>query len=244
MTRIAFCDDDAALLHQMQDFLEQYRALRGVQLELFPYTKPMELLADIEAGVRFDVLFLDVLMPGINGINAAREIRQYDTAVQIIFVTSSSEFAVQSYVVGAYYYQLKPIWKDSFFRLTDAVLAECRKRTQHSLILRCKTGISRIDLDQLLYCEVLGRTLLFHLVDGTVLESTGSMDELARQLTPHESFLRTHRSFLINMEYIQNISTRAVTLTNLAQIPIPHGKSAEIRRQYLEYAFRRKQVMI
>ncbi len=131
MTRIAFCDDDAALLHQMQDFLEQYRTLRGVQLELAPYTKPVELLADIEAGVRFDVLFLDVLMPGINGINAAREIRRYDTAVQIIFVTSSSEFAVQSYVVGAYYYQLKPIWKDSFFRLTDAVLAECRKRTQH-----------------------------------------------------------------------------------------------------------------
>ena len=92
---------------------------------------------------------------------------------------------------------------------------------------------------------VCGQYILrFRLVDGTVLESTGSMDELARQLTPHESFLRTHRSFLVNMEYIQNISTRAVTLTTLAQIPIPHGKSAEIRRQYLEYAFRRKQVMI
>ena len=180
MTRIAFCDDDAALLHQMQDFLEQYRTLRGVQLELAPYTKPMELLADIEAGVRFDVLFLDVLMPGINGINAAREIRRYDTAVQIIFVTSSSEFAVQSYVVGAYYYQLKPIWKDSFFRLTDAVLAECRKRTQHSLILRCKSGVTRITLDSLEYCEVQGRTLVFHLLDGTVIESSGSMDELAR----------------------------------------------------------------
>ena len=178
MTRIAFCDDDAALLHQMQDFLEQYRALRGVQLELFSYTKPMELLADIEAGVRFDVLFLDVLMPGINGINAAREIRQYDTAVQIIFVTSSSEFAVQSYVVGAYYYQLKPIWKDSFFRLTDAVLAECRKRTQHSLILRCKTGISRIDLDQLLYCEVLGRAAGCHRAGRhpAVAAGTGALD--------------------------------------------------------------------
>ena len=209
MTRIAFCDDDAALLHQMQDFLEQYRALRGVQLELFSYTKPMELLADIEAGVRFDVLFLDVLMPGINGINAAREIRQYDTAVQIIFVTSSSEFAVQSYVVGAYYYQLKPIWKDSFFRLTDAVLAECRKRTQHSLILRCKSGVTRITLDSLEYCEVQGRTLVFHLLDGTVIESSGSMDELARQLADYPGFLRPHRSYLVNMEYIQNITAKS-----------------------------------
>ena len=164
--------------------------------------------------------------------------------MQIIFVTSSSEFAVQSYVVGAYYYQLKPIWKDSFFRLTDAVLAECRKRTQHSLILRCKSGVTRITLDSLEYCEVQGRTLVFHLLDGTVIESSGSMDELARQLAPYEIFLRPHRSFLVNMEYVQNISSRAVTLTNLVQIPIPHGKSSDIRRQYLEYAFRRKQVML
>ena len=70
------------------------------------------------------------------------------------------------------------------------------------------------------------------------------VDELARQLAPYEIFLRPHRSFLVNMEYVQNISSRAVTLTNLVQIPIPHGKSSDIRRQYLEYAFRRKQVML
>ena len=78
------------------------------------------------------------------------------------FLTSSAEFAVESYVVGAYFYQLKPIWEDSFFRLTDSVIAECRRADQRSLILRCKTGISRIDLDQLLYCEVLGRTAGCH----------------------------------------------------------------------------------
>ena len=60
------------------------------------------------------------------------------------------------------FYQLKPIWEDSFFRLTDSVIAECRRADQRSLILRCKTGISRIDLDQLLYCEVLGRTAGCH----------------------------------------------------------------------------------
>ena len=253
MIQIAFCDDDQTVLDQLSALLEKYRAQRCVQIQCTAFHSPLDLLAEIEKGTRYDILFLDVIMPAENGITAAKEIRQYDNVVKIIFLTSSAEFAVESYVVGAYFYQLKPIWEDSFFRLTDSVIAECRRADQRSLILLCKTGISRIDLDQLLYCEVLGRTLLFHLVDGTllfhlvdgtVLESTGSMDELARQLTPHESFLRTHRSFLINMEYIQNISTRAVTLTNLAQIPIPHGKSAEIRRQYLEYAFRRKQVMI
>lgn len=76
-------------------------------------------------------------------------------------------------MVGAYFYQLKPIWEESFFRLTDSVIAECRRADQRSLVLRCKTGISRIELDRLLYCEVLGRTLLFHLSDGGVLESTG-----------------------------------------------------------------------
>ena len=183
-------------------------------------------------------------MPGINGINTAREIRRYDTAVQIIFVTSSSEFAVQSYVVGAYYYQLKPIWKDSFFRLTDAVLAECRKRTQHSLILRCKSGVTRITLDSLEYCEVQGRTLVFHLLDGTVIESSGSMDELARQLADYPGFLRPHRSYLVNMEYIQNITAKSITMESLAEVPLPHGRFTAVRDQYLEYSFAGKKVVL
>ena len=66
-------------------------------------------------------------MPGENGIEAAREIRQYDSNVKIIFLTSSAEFAVQSYTVGAYFYQLKPIWPESFFRLMDSVIAACSR---------------------------------------------------------------------------------------------------------------------
>ena len=235
MIQIAFCDDDQTVLDQLSALLEKYRTQRCIQIQCTAFRSPLDLLAEIEKGVRYDILFLDVIMPAENGITVAKEIRQYDTAVEIIFLTSSTEFAVD---------QLKPIWEESFFRLTDSVIAECCRADQRSLVLRCKTGISRIELDRLLYCEVLGRTLLFHLSDGGVLESTGSMDELARQLAPYEIFLRPHRSFLVNMEYVQNISSRAVTLTNLVQIPIPHGKSSDIRRQYLEYAFRRKQVML
>ena len=160
MIQIAFCDDDQTVLDQLSALLEKYRAQRCVQIQCTAFHSPLDLLAEIEKGTRYDILFLDVIMPAENGITAAKEIRQYDNVVKIIFLTSSAEFAVESYVVGAYFYQLKPIWEDSFFRLTDSVIAECRRADQRSLILRCKTGISRIDLDQLLYCEVLGRTAL------------------------------------------------------------------------------------
>lgn len=163
MIQLAFCDDDQTVLDQLSALLEKYRTQRCIQIQCTAFRSPLDRLAEIEKGVRYDILFLDVIMPAENGITVAKEIRQYDTAVEIIFLTSSTEFAVESYMVGAYFYQLKPIWEESFFRLTDSVIAECR---------------------------------------------------------------------------------RTVTLTNLVQIPISHGKSSDIRRQYLEYAFRRKQVML
>ena len=179
-----------------------------------------------------------------NGMDVAKEIRQYDTNMKIIFLTSSPEFAVESYSVGAYFYQLKPIWEESFFRLMDAVLAECEKKKKNSLILRSKDGITRIDLQQLEYCEVLGRKLLFHLEDGAVLESAGSLDDLAGQLMQYSNFFRPHRSFLVNMEYIQNISSRSIKMVNDAEIPIPHGKCSEIKNTYMEYAFNGEQAVL
>lgn len=244
MIKVAFCDDDMAVLDDLKGLIDRYSTKRKQKVECTAFYSALELLAKIEKGVRYDVLFLDVILPNENGINIAKEIRQYDSVVKIIFLTSSAEFAVQSYTVGAYFYQMKPIWEENFFRLMDSAIFECQKEQQYSLILRCKSGITRIVLDKLEYCEVIGRTLLFHMDNGKVLEGTGSMDDLYGQLSQYENFVRPHRSFLINMEYIQKISYKAITMMNMAEIPIPHGKCSEIKDLYLEYAFDRKQVFI
>lgn len=244
MIKIVFCDDDMEVLHQMNELLDRYRVERNEDITYAAFQSPFELLTEIEKGIRPDILFLDVVMPGQNGMDVAKEIRQYDTNMKIIFLTSSPEFAVESYSVGAYFYQLKPIWEESFFRLMDAVLAECEKKKKNSLILRSKDGITRIDLQQLEYCEVLGRKLLFHLENGAVLESAGSLDDLAGQLMQHSNFFRPHRSFLVNMEYIQNISSRSIKMVNDAEIPIPHGKCSEIKNTYMEYAFNGEQAVL
>ena len=244
MIKVAFCDDDIRVLNEMQVFLDRYCGARGCEIDRVAFHSPMELMTEVERGARFDVLFLDILMPGQNGLETAEEIRNYDANVKIVFLTSSPEFAVQSYAVRAYFYLLKPLREDALFRVLDAALDECRQEQESSLILRCKGMITRVGLGQLEFCEVIHRTLLFHLTSGKVLESTGSMDELERQLAPCGRFRRVHRSYLVNRDYVQNISYRAVTMTCLTEIPIPRGKYNEIKDAFLARAFWNGQVKL
>lgn len=243
MKKIAFCDDEASVLFEIQKILNRYQTI-DPEITYTAYQSPIELLADIEKGISYDVIFLDVLMPGENGIETAGEIRKYDTEVKIIFLTSSTEFAVQSYAVGAYYYQLKPISEDVFLQLLQSVLAKCKQEQEDSLILRCKNGITRIELHKLEYCEVIHRTIFFHLINKTVLESTGNLDELSRQLTCDGRFLRPHRSYLVNLEHVHSLSFRGITMSCMAQIPIPRGKYNEFKNKYLEYACNNRKVIL
>lgn len=244
MIKIAFCDDELSILNELRILLDQYRVERNHEIDYTAFQSPLDLLAEMERGTRYDILFLDVIMPGETGIDAAAEIRNYDSDVKIIFLTSSTEYAVQSYTVGAYFYQLKPIWAESFFRLMDSAISACEKEHTDSLILRCKNGITRIELQHLEYCEVIRHTLFIHLTSGKVLEITCSLDELSRQLEPYGKFLRPHRSFLVNMDYVQSLSARAITMSCLTEIPLPRGKYQEIKDTYLEYAFQNRQVMV
>ena len=244
MLKVAFCDDDLSVLNELRVLLDQYRVDHNQEIDYTAFQNPLELLAEIEKGTRFDILFLDVLMPGETGIDAAAEIRNYDNNVKIIFLTSSVEYAVQSYMVGAYFYQLKPIWAESFFRLMDSAIAACEKEQSDSLILRCKSGITRVELRQLEYCEVIHRTLFFHLTSGKVLESVGSLDELSKQLEPCGMFLRPHRAYLVNLDYIQNLSSHSITMSCRTEIPLPRGKYHEVKEAYLNRAFQRGQMMV
>lgn len=244
MIRAAFCDDDINTLGEMQLFFDRYRRERNREIVYTAFRSPIELMAEIERGTLFDVLFLDILMPGENGIEIAAEIRAYDQNVKIIFLTSSTEFAVQSYTVEAYFYQLKPLRWEGFSRVMDSVLERCEQERESRLILQSRSGITCLDPGRLEFCEVIHRTLLFHLSSGKVMESTGSLDELSRRLAPCGCFLRPHRSYLIHLGYVRNISCRAVTMSSLTEIPVPRGKYNEIKDAFLAYAFQNGQVAL
>ena len=151
---------------------------------------------------------------------------------------------MQSYGVDAYYYQLKPIQAERFFPVLDGALDECRRAEEQGIVLRGKTGIVCIQPENLMYCEVIGRTLRFYMDNGQTVECTGGLDKLSGQLAEDERFLRVHRSFLVNLDFVQNISYRGLQLANQTEIPIPHGKLSEVKERYLAYAFSRKRVLL
>lgn len=244
MIKVAFCDDDPNILKEMSTLIEKYSELRGLEIIYATFGSPLEMLEEIGKGMRWDILFLDVLMPGQNGIDVAKEIRQYDTDIKIVFLTSSAEFAVESYTVSAYFYQMKPIGGENFFKLMDSVTAVCERERQDSFLLFAKSGIRRIELERLEYCEVMGRTLLFHMEAGDVFESAGGMGELCEKLLPYGNFLHPHRSYLVNMEYIQSISYKTIVMNCGVNVPIPHGKYSVIKETYLAYAATRKRVFV
>ena len=111
MIQIGICDDDLSVLGQIQRMMDHYRVSRNEEMVTLPFQSPLELIHEIERGRRFDILLMDVLMPGENGMEAAKEIRRYDTAVRIIFLTSSQEFAVDSYKVGAFFTSSSRFWR-------------------------------------------------------------------------------------------------------------------------------------
>lgn len=235
--RIAACDDDVQFLQELSGLLSEYGDKEHCNIEYKIYTNPLELVNQMEKGIHYDVILLDVFMPGINGIQCAKDIRTYDNFVKIIFLTSSTEFAVESYSVRAYQYLLKPIQKESLFLTLKLLEKESEIAQRNIFVIKSKNGITKIVLSKLEYCEVINRKIILHLINGEECECNLRMNELEEKLRNFGMFLKPHRSFLVNMDYIQTLTAYSIIMENGAKIPIPRGKYAVIKQAYMKYVF-------
>jgi len=240
MLKIAVCDDDVSELSNIISIINDYKALHKDKhiAESTAFQSAIELIAAMESGQIYDLIILDILMPYMTGIEAAREIRQFNNAAKIIFATSSPEFAVESYSVDAYYYALKPIWKEKLFVLLDKVISELDTQTGSSILIKSKDGLTRIFISRLEFAEVIGRTILYHLTDGSVIEALGSMSKLESELLSYPNFLKPHRSYIINVKHIDTLSQREMKMQSHATVPMAKANFHEIKSAYMSFAFR------
>lgn len=207
MIHIAICDDSKQERQILAALFKRYQELHATPLQIHIFQNGFSLLDAIDQGKRFDITILDILMPGENGIEIARNIRASGTDTEIIFLTSSPEYAVDSYEVKAQNYLLKPVTEEKFFASIDSILAELdEKDTASFIIYTTEKQYSRIRVSSLVYGEVTHRTITLHLADQTMISAVMTFTEFQDILKAYPDFIYPHRSYAVNMNYIQYVT--------------------------------------
>ena len=170
--KIAICDDDSRCLEHVLDLLHDYdEECKDHTLEPVRFSSPEELLTTTKQGVFYDIYLLDIMMPHINGIQLGEALRATGSEGKIIYLTSSKEYALDSFRIRAFHYLIKPVEKAPFFQVLDEALHSIQIKRDKGMIIKTKEGTSRLTFDSILYAKLSKRSIVYHLTNGKTLES-------------------------------------------------------------------------
>lgn len=232
--KIAACDDNAPDRAALQAVLELYCSTReGVSFTL--YSNATDLICRMQEQ-EYDVLLLDILMPGLSGLAAADEIRRFNEKVEVVFLTSSSEYAVDSYKVRAYYYLMKPVNREELFPVLDR-LYEHLRTPEDMLHLKTAQRVLSVPWSRIEAIEVVDKTLFFHLTDGTSTDARLPLSECEARLLSRPEFIKTHRSYVVNLNRMRELSASEFTTLSGRRIPVARGHLKSVREAYVRHLF-------
>lgn len=194
-----------------------------------------ELLASMD-GRDYDLLLLDVLMPGLSGMQAAREIRERNSQIKIVFLTSSPEYAVESYSVRAYYYLLKPTTEEKLFPILDRLMSDF-KRPEDALRIKTQSNVFSLPYGKIEYIEVSAKKLYFYLTDGGNREVSGTLADFERALLKRSGFMKVHRSYIVNLRWIQELRQGELVTVTGRRVPVARMAYPQVRTAYTKFLF-------
>ena len=228
MVRIAIVDDEKVIREQIKNLIEKKQTGSAVDT----YFSGEELL---RAGKGYDIVFLDIQMDGMNGIDTARALRQKMDDTVLIFVTGVKEYVFDAFDVGAFHYLIKPLEEMKFYSVYDRAVLEAAKKKQHGMgQLFVKTRNRNVTLDQsnILYIESRAKKVEIH-TRNDIIEAYAGIGELEKQLT--ENFYRCHRGYLVNLAFVSEYSIDSITLNNGETIILTKEKYGEFVKVYMRY---------
>ncbi len=229
--RIAICDDSRIDREVIRDFLHQYLAEHSIRYTMVEYENGKQLCYDVEDGAYFDLLFLDIYMNEIHGMDTARKLRSVGYTGKIVFLTSTAEFAVDSYEVAASGYLLKPHDYGKLCALLDRIV----ERVEVGVFpVTVRNTVYSIPFNEIVYVESRNNVCILHRSGNMEYTIYKKLDEIEEQLADSR-FLRSHRSYLVNMSYITG-ADKQFTLTTGEVVLIRQRSLKEIRNIYQEFA--------
>ena len=237
MVKIAVCDDNSLQLDLMKELLTEYVESRSLEAELLPFTEGRALLQYVRTNGGCDIYIIDIVMPDINGFEAATTLRMMNDDGKIIFLTASHDYAVASYDVGAFYYMLKPINGAKFYTVLDKATAEFRT-ADDVIFVKSDSGEVKLKAKDILYVDIADRALSYHLADGSEVRGKTmrtSFREAVSALTASGRFAFSSVSTAVNLACVESVNSSGVVLCNKTVLYPSRSVYAEFKSAWKEY---------
>ncbi len=230
MIEIAVAEDDQGCTRRLQDYLTRYGEERGEKLNVACFSNGAELVRDYRPS--WDVILLDIEMPEMDGMTAARRIREVDSEVVILFITNMGQYAIRGYEVEALDFLLKPVSYFAFSLKLDKALVHARSRQTKSLMVPQGDGLRRLAVRDICYIEVSLHRLHIHTTDGVYLVP-GSLNDIEGQLAG-EPFARCNKGYLVGLRHVKLVKGDTV-LVGGDELLISRRKKKEFLQAVTDY---------
>jgi two-component system, LytTR family, response regulator LytT len=230
--KIALVDNEAESLDLLKGFLKQYQEERKLPpFVIAAYSNGAAFLEAFDGS--FDLVFMDIEMPLMDGLTAAKQMRLKDPSVLLIFVTKMAQFAVNGYEVNAMDFMVKPIGYFNFaFKLDKARRTLEERKAQDYYLLHLKDGVKKIAMRDIHYVEVWGHTLCFHCSAGVYLERV-PLSEFEKKVTD-KAFVRSNKCYLINLAYLKEIKASTAVIDN-EELDISRSRKKAVMDAFAAY---------
>ena len=228
--RIAVCDDSSLDRELFVDLLPHYFVNKPISNEIIQYENGVDLLHDVEDDMWFDIVFLDIYMNDLLGIDVAHKLRSLGYRGHIIFLTATADFAVDSYEVEALGYLLKP---QSFEKLSQVMDRAIRTMTTNTYLVKNHSKIIRVPYHEILYAESMNSKCIMHCCNDQSYVIYKRLTTIEHELND-KRFLRCHQSYLVNMDYIHQVDSQ-FTLVTGDTVAIRQRDLKSIRQAVLHY---------
>ena len=235
MINIAICDDEKYILDKIKKLVFDFFHRKNVEITVSQFGSGEELLRHNK---NIDILFLDIQMDGIDGMETARKMRSQNYKGYLIFITVLKEMVFQSFEVQAYDYLVKPIEEECFEKTMERLFSAMQNAKDASLLVQKGYESNIIAFDDIVFCEIIDRKIYLHLKTEEVIDYYDRIENLETKLDGR--FFKCHRSYLINLSHLKSYKNGMSYMINDKQIPVSRLRSKEFSSVVLKYMKERR----
>ena len=230
MIRIAICDDEKHMSDHIRAMASDFFRKKNSEIRLRTFLSGEDLL---NYDGQIDILFLDIQMDGMDGLETARKLRAGKFCGFLIFITVLKEMVFQSFEVQAYDYLVKPVDEKQFEKTMERLFASMQNVGEDSLLVQQGYERRIVPKDEIVFCEVIDRKIYLNLASGEVVDYYERIENLETKLDSY--FFRCHRSYLINLKHLKGYKNGTAYMDNNKEVPVSRLRSKEFSGVVLQY---------